>query len=122
MDRGPQRHADAADVIVIGSGFGGAVSALRLAEQGLTVLVLEQGRRHSPDDLLAARRDPRRYLWMPGLGLRGFFWQRVLRHVGIIGGAGVGRRQHRVGRGVARAEGRVLHRPRLARVRRRLAR
>lgn len=90
MDRGPQRHADAADVIVIGSGFGGAVSALRLAEQGLTVLVLEQGRRHSPDDLLAARRDPRRYLWMPGLGLRGFFWQRVLRHVGIIGGAGVG--------------------------------
>ena len=77
-------------MIVIGSGFGGAVSALRLAEQGRRVLVLEQGRRHSPEDLLAARTDPRKYLWMPELRLRGFFWQRVLRHVGIIGGAGVG--------------------------------
>ncbi|WP_260681733.1 FAD-binding protein [Gordonia rubripertincta] len=81
---------DAADVIVVGSGFGGAVAALRLAEQGRRVLVLEQGRRHTPEDLLAARSDPRKYLWMPELGLRGFFWQRVLRHVGIIGGAGVG--------------------------------
>ena len=77
-------------MIVIGSGFGGAVSALRLAEQGRSVLVLEQGRRHSRDDLLAARTDPRKYLWLPELRLRGFFWQRVLRHVGIIGGAGVG--------------------------------
>lgn len=39
---------------------------------------------------MAARKDPRKYLWMPELGLKGFFWQRVLRHVGIIGGAGVG--------------------------------
>src|SRR5699024_7072662 len=60
------------------------------AEEGRSVLVLEQGRRHTPEALLAARTDPRRYLWMPELGLRGFFWQRVLRHVGIIGGAGVG--------------------------------
>ncbi|WP_247603332.1 GMC oxidoreductase [Gordonia paraffinivorans] len=81
---------DTADVIVVGSGFGGAVSALRLAEQGRRVLVLEQGRRHTPEDLMAARKDPRKYLWMPELGLKGFFWQRVLRHVGIIGGAGVG--------------------------------
>ncbi|ASR04846.1 MULTISPECIES: FAD-dependent oxidoreductase [Gordonia] len=72
---------DTADVIVVGSGFGGAVAALRLAEQGRRVLVLEQGRRHTPEDLLAARSDPRKYLWMPELGLRGFFWQRVLRHV-----------------------------------------
>lgn len=93
MAPGPPRDprlSDTADVIVIGSGFGGAVSALRLAEQGRSVLVLEQGRRHSPADLLAARTDPRKYLWMPELGLKGFFWQRVLRHVGIIGGAGVG--------------------------------
>ncbi|MGX1598671.1 GMC oxidoreductase [Dietzia maris] len=75
---------------MIGGGFGGAVSALRLADEGRSVLVLEQGRRHSPADLLAARTDPRKYLWMPELGLKGFFWQRVLRHVGIIGGAGVG--------------------------------
>lgn len=88
-------HADPttdndADVIIVGSGFGGAVSALRLAEQGKRVIVLEQGRRHTRDDFTAARRDLRKYLWLPELGLRGFFWQRVLAHVGIIGGAGVG--------------------------------
>lgn len=93
MTAGPPHDpqpTDSPDVIVVGSGFGGAVSALRLAEQGLGVLVLEQGRRHTPDDLLAARTDPRKYLWMPEVGLKGFFWQRVLRHAGIIGGAGVG--------------------------------
>lgn len=79
------------DVAIVGSGFGGAVSALRLAEQGRRVVVLERGRRHTGDDYLAARRDPRRYLYEPALGLtRGFFWQRVFRHVGIIGAAGVG--------------------------------
>lgn len=59
MTTSPQSASDPA-VLVIGSGFGGAVSALRLAEQGRRVLVLEQGRRHSPDDLLAARTDPRK--------------------------------------------------------------
>lgn len=83
-------HSPDFDVAIVGSGFGGAVSALRLAEQGRSVVVLEQGRRHAPADLLAARRDPRKYLWAPGLGLRGFFWQRLLRHVGVIGGSGVG--------------------------------
>ncbi|MBS9373721.1 Cholesterol oxidase [Rhodococcus sp. B50] len=80
----------AADVLVVGSGFGGAVAALRLTDQGRKVVVLEQGRRHTRDDFEAARRDPRRYLWVPELGLRGFFAQRVLSHVGIIGGVGVG--------------------------------
>lgn len=80
-----------ADVAIIGSGFGGSVAALRLAEQGRRVVVLERGRRHAPEDYLAARRDPRRYLWEPALGLtRGFFWQRVFRHVGIIGATGIG--------------------------------
>lgn len=80
-----------ADVAIVGSGFGGSVAALRLAEQGRRVVVLERGRRHAPEDYLAARRDPRRYLWEPALGLtRGFFWQRVFRHVGIIGATGIG--------------------------------
>lgn len=66
------------------------MTALRLTEAGHRVIVLEKGRRLSDEDLLKARRDPRAYLWQPSVGLRGFFWQRVFRHVGIIGGTGVG--------------------------------
>jgi cholesterol oxidase len=78
------------DYAVVGSGFGGAVSALRLAEKGHRVLVLEQGRRIGADEIAEAKRRVRRLVWQPGIGLRGFFWQRVFRHVGVIGGTGVG--------------------------------
>ncbi len=78
------------DVAIVGSGFGGAVSALRLAEKGYDVVVLEQGRRLAPADLHRARKDLRAHLWDPDLGLNGFFWQRVFRDVGIIGASGVG--------------------------------
>ncbi len=78
------------DVAIIGSGFGGAVSALRLTEKGYRVAVLEQGRRLDPDDITDARTSMRAHLWEPELGFRGFFWQRVFRDVGIIGAAGVG--------------------------------
>jgi cholesterol oxidase len=79
-----------ADVVVVGSGFGGSVAALRLAEAGHRVIVLEKGRWLGDDDLLRARRDPRAYLWQPGAGMHGFFWQRIFRHMAIIGGTGVG--------------------------------
>jgi cholesterol oxidase len=78
------------DVAIVGSGFGGAVSALRLAEKGYSVVVLEQGKRVRPDDIERARRDIRAHLWEPDLGLSGFFWQRIFRDVGIIGASGVG--------------------------------
>lgn len=78
------------DVAIVGSGFGGAVTALRLAEKGYDVVVLEQGRRLDPEDILRAKTDIRAHLWEPDLGFDGFFWQRVFRDVGIIGASGVG--------------------------------
>ena len=78
------------DYIVIGSGFGGSVSALRLAEKGYRVAVLEQGRRVTPDDMAAAAGSLSKLFWLPGLGMRGFFLQSMFRHVGVVGGVGVG--------------------------------
>jgi len=78
------------DVIVIGSGFGGSVSALRLSEKGYRVAVLEQGRRFKDNDLQKANDSLRDLFWMPGLGLKGLFTQRFFRHVNVVGGVGVG--------------------------------
>ncbi|MBK9346507.1 MAG: GMC family oxidoreductase [Burkholderiales bacterium] len=79
------------DVIIIGSGFGGAVSALRMAEKGYRVLVVEQGRHITPKDMDAAATNARHLLRMPALGLRtGFFAQEVYRHVSLVRGIGVG--------------------------------
>ena len=84
--------ADAAhwDCVVVGSGFGGAVSALRLAEKGWRVLVLEQGRRFAPGDFPRTTWDLPNYFWRPGAGLRGPFSMRFFRHVTILHGVGVG--------------------------------
>lgn len=78
------------DVLIIGSGFGGSVPALRLTEKGYKVGVLEQGRRVSAEDMRAADESLKKLVWLPRLGLRGFFVQHVFRHVGIVGGVGVG--------------------------------
>jgi len=78
------------DWIVIGSGFGGSVSALRLAEKGYRVLVLEKGRRFRPEDFAATNWDLKRWMWQPGLGLRGIFQMSFLEHVTILHGVGVG--------------------------------
>jgi len=78
------------DVIVVGSGFGGSVSALRLSERGYRVAVLEQGRRFQDKDIEKANNSVRDLFWMPALGLKGLFTQRFLRHVNVVGGVGVG--------------------------------
>ncbi|GAB4198689.1 MAG: GMC family oxidoreductase [Sandaracinaceae bacterium] len=78
------------DAAIVGSGFGGSVAALRLAERGSRVVVLEQGRRVTPSDLEATQRSLRALLWEPSLGLFGIFQQRILRHLGVVAGVGVG--------------------------------
>ena len=78
------------DVAILGSGFGGSVSALRLAAKGWKVKVLEQGRQLTDADIEAAGRDATKLAWAPALGLKGFFAQDVFQHVGIVRGIGVG--------------------------------
>jgi choline dehydrogenase-like flavoprotein len=53
------------DYLVVGSGFGGAVSALRLAEKGYCAMVLERGRRIGPEEIAAGRRSLREFAWQP---------------------------------------------------------
>ncbi len=78
------------DVLVIGSGFGGSVAALRAAEKGYTVGVLEAGRRFGPDDFPRSSWDARRFLWMPRLRCFGIQRVTLLRDVLVLSGAGVG--------------------------------
>lgn len=78
------------DVLVIGSGFGGSVSALRLTEKGYRVGVLEAGRRFSPETLPSTSWDVRNFLWAPALGCYGIQRIHVLRDVVVLAGAGVG--------------------------------
>jgi cholesterol oxidase len=78
------------DVLVVGSGFGGSVTALRLTEKGYRVGVLEAGRRFRDEDLPATSWRIRDFLWMPRLGLRGIQRIALLKDVVILGGAGVG--------------------------------
>ncbi|MDX1659312.1 MAG: GMC family oxidoreductase [Nitriliruptorales bacterium] len=78
------------DVLVIGSGFGGSVSALRLTEKGYRVGVVEAGKRWTKDTLPETNWDVRRFLWFPRLGMRGFQRLTLLKDVFILSGAAVG--------------------------------
>ena len=78
------------DFIVVGSGFGGSVSAHRLTEKGYRVGVMEMGRRWTPQRLPTTNWLFWRWIWRPGLGLRGFFNIDPFRHVLIMHGCAVG--------------------------------
>lgn len=78
------------DVVIIGSGFGGSVSALRLTEKGYHVGVLEAGRRFADEDLPKTSWHIRDYLLAPAVGCYGIFRMTALKDVLILTGAGVG--------------------------------
>jgi len=78
------------DVLVIGSGFGGSVAALRLTEKGYRVGVLEAGRRFTDSELAVTSWQVRKFLWAPALGCYGIQRIHLLRDVVVLAGAGVG--------------------------------
>ena len=78
------------DWLIVGSGFGGSVSALRLSEKGYRVAVLECGRRYLDEDYAASTWDLRRFMWAPALGLRGILRLTPFKDVFIASGSAVG--------------------------------
>jgi cholesterol oxidase len=80
----------AVDFIIIGSGFGGSVSALRLAEKGYSVMVFEKGRRYSSEDFPRTNWNLRKYLWLPSLRFFGFQKLSFFKQASILSGVGVG--------------------------------
>jgi len=78
------------DVVIVGSGFGGSVSALRLTEKGYKVGVLEAGRRFADDEFATTNWQAKKYLWAPALGCFGIQRLTLLKDTFIMAGAGVG--------------------------------
>ena len=78
------------DVLIIGSGFGGSTTALRLVEKGYNVGILEAGRRFKDEEFAKNSWHLKDFLWMPHLGLYGIQRIHLLKDVMILAGAGVG--------------------------------
>ena len=78
------------DFIIIGSGFGGSISAMRLAEKGYDVLVIERGQRHTDKDFAKRDWNLRKHLWMPALRCFGIWQNTLLNGIMILHGSGVG--------------------------------
>src|SRR5688572_10185474 len=78
------------DYVIIGSGFGGSVSAMRLTEKGYSVLVLEKGKRYDDKDFAKTNWQFWKYLWMPLLRAHGILQISILNGVMVLHGAGVG--------------------------------
>ena len=82
--------AECFDFIIIGSGFGGSVSAMRLTEKGYSVLVLEKGKRYEDKEFAKTNWQYRKYLWSPAIGAYGILQVSILKGVMVLHGAGVG--------------------------------
>ena len=78
------------DYVIIGSGFGGSVSALRLAEKGYKVLVIEKGKWFKAKDFPKTNWNLPKWLWMPALRWFGIMKISFFRHITILSGSGVG--------------------------------
>ncbi len=78
------------DYIIIGSGFGGSVSALRLSEKGYKVLVIEKGKWYKPQDFPKSNWNLKKWLWMPFFRWFGIMKMSFFKHVVVISGTGVG--------------------------------
>ena len=78
------------DYVIIGSGFGGSVSALRLCEKGYKVLIIEKGKWYAKDDFPKTNWNLKKWLWLPSLRFFGIMKMTFFKHVGIISGVGVG--------------------------------
>ena len=78
------------DYIIIGSGFGGSVSALRLSKKGYKVLVVEKGKWFEANDFPKTNWNLRKWLWIPGLRFFGIMKLSIFRHIAILSGTGVG--------------------------------
>lgn len=84
------QHSYDYDYIIIGSGFGGSASALRLSEKGYKVLVLEKGKRLNANDFPRSNWNLKRWLWLPFFKFHGLFKITFFRHVATLSGVGVG--------------------------------
>lgn len=78
------------DYIIIGSGFGGSVSALRLSEKGYRVLVVEKGKWFKPQDFPKSNWNLKKWLWFPALRFHGIMKISFFRHISLLSGTGVG--------------------------------
>jgi cholesterol oxidase len=78
------------DFVIIGSGFGGSVSALRLSKKGYKVLVIEKGKWFEAKDFPKSNWNLRKWLWVPGIRFFGIMKLSIFKHVAVLSGTGVG--------------------------------